>query len=65
MNYFWNFIKKRNFEENIQWEELLTKDFIRENAKSRPGFSKNIENIKHQIESFKGEKRVRNNPCGL
>ena len=52
-----NFIKKRNFEENIQWEELLTKDFyLRENAKSRPGFSKNIEKYKHQIrEFFKGE----------
>lgn len=65
-----DFIKENNFNENIngkfnekvieniQWDELLTKDFyLRENAKSRPGFSKNIEKYKHHIrEFFKGEK---------
>lgn len=64
-----DFIKENNFNENIngkfnekvieniQWDELLTKDFyLRENAKSRPGFSKNIEKYKYQIrEFFKGE----------
>lgn len=64
-----DFIKENNFNENIngkfnekvieniQWDELLTKDFyLRENAKSRPRFSKNIEKYKYQIrEFFKGE----------
>lgn len=52
-----DFIKQTDYAEIEPWDELLTKDFyLRENAKSRPKFSKNIEQYKSQIRGFfKGE----------
>lgn len=47
------FVKKLGLWDKENWNEILTKDFyLRENSKSRPDFSKNIDRFKNEIREF-------------
>lgn len=47
------FVKELGLWDKESWNEILTKDFyLRENSKSRPEFSKNIDSFKYEIREF-------------
>lgn len=47
------FVRELGLWDKEAWDEILTKDFyLRENSKSRPEFSKNIDRFKYKIREF-------------